>query len=88
MNLKYVEGESKLTYDVLRRQAEFRPESPQATTGPAPTDASSLQPAELSAMTEQQLEALLALRKGNGKVGKGGKAGKGGNREKAGTKGE
>lgn len=60
--LKYVENESGLTYDVLRRLVEFWLGSLQAS---GPMDLSMLQAADVSSMTEEQFEdALLVLRRG------------------------
>ena len=67
IQLRYVEGESKLTYEVLRRQVEHWLESLQQ--GPTPMDLSTIDPAK---MNESQLEeALDILRKGKGKDGRG-----------------
>ena len=66
ISLRYIEDESKLTYDVLRRQVEHWLESLQQ--GPAPMDLSTLTPTLLSEMSETQLEeALNVLRKGRGR---------------------
>ena len=63
VQLRYIEDESKLTYDVLRRQVEHWLESLQQ--GPVPMDLTPLDPIPLSKMTEEQLEeALDVLRKG------------------------
>ena len=63
IKLKYVEDESSLTYEVLRRQVEYWLES--ANSGPAPMDIGSLQQQNIKDMTEEQLEeALDVLRKG------------------------
>ena len=67
IQLRYVEDESKLTYEVLRRQVEHWLESLQQ--GPTPMDLSTIDPAK---MNESQLEeALDILRKGKGKDGRG-----------------
>ena len=63
IQLRYVEDENKLTYDVLRRQVEHWLESLQQ--GPMPMDVSTLDP---SKMNETELEeALDILRKGKGR---------------------
>ena len=81
IKLKYVENEAGLTYEVLRRQVEFWLESLQSS-GPVPMDLSLLAPADVSKMSEEQLEsALCVLREkgsGNGRGGKKGKKSKGG----------
>ena len=65
VTLRYVENESKLTYEVLRFQVEHWLEALQQ--GPAPMDLSPLSPSD---MQETQLEAALdLLRKGNGQAG-------------------
>ena len=66
ISLRYIEDESKQTYQVLRRQVEHWLESLQQ--GPAPMDLSTLTPTLLSEMSETQLEeALNVLRKGRGR---------------------
>ena len=63
IKLRYIEDENKLTYPVLRRQVELWLEA--ISQGPAPMDISSLEPADLAKMSEEQLEqALDVLRQG------------------------
>ena len=77
VRLKYVENESALSYDVLRRQVEYWLESVSAANGPAPMDLSTLQQnLEKGTLNVEQLEAALdILRKGGGPKGKGGNRG-------------
>ena len=67
--LKYVENESDMTYPVLRRQVEYWIDS--LTSGPAPMDLSIVTEETLASLPTEQLEELLALRKGGGKKGGG-----------------
>ena len=77
VRLKYVENESALSYDVLRRQVEYWLESVTASNGPAPMDLSTLQEnIAAGTLNVEQLEAALdILRKGGGPRGKGGNRG-------------
>ena len=78
IKLNYFENENALTYDVLRRQGEGELWLESLQTGPVPMGLSTLQSADLSSMTEEQLECALFVLMEKGCKGKKGTKGNNG----------